>query len=59
MRTVLSEQAVAMSGREGCGADCQVRETEGGFSVDRRMRAGGGGMVGLLLRSVCQPEQDC
>jgi len=58
MRTVLSEQAVAMSGREGCGALCQVRETEGGFNIDRRVRAGGGGMVRVLLESMCQPEQD-
>lgn len=41
MRTVLSLQAVARRGRVGWGADCQVRETEEGESVERRVGASG------------------
>ena len=45
IRTVLSAQAVAMMGREGCGHDCQVREVEGGWRVARGVMVRGG-MVG-------------
>jgi len=50
MRTVLSEQAVARRGRVEWGADCQVRETEEGESIERRVGVGGSGdgiVVGL------------
>lgn len=38
-RTLRSEHAVAIMGSEGCGADCHVRELEGGARVARGERA--------------------
>jgi hypothetical protein len=54
-RTLRSEQAVATIGRVGCGADCHVREFEGGVRVASRERLcvcvlAGGDMVEGLAR---------
>lgn len=41
IRTVLSEEAVARRGREGCGVESQVRELQDGVNVARCRRGGG------------------
>lgn len=37
-RTLRSEHAVATMGSDGCGADCHVRELDGGLRVARGVR---------------------
>lgn len=45
----MSAQAVARSGREGCGIDCQVREVEGGESVERGRIVRGSEVEGVVM----------
>lgn len=58
MRAVLSEQAVAMMGRWGCGVLSQVRVLQVGWKVARALMAGivVGGQVGIAIGRVLSRE---